>query len=82
MASAKNSDDGFEMFGARKSDIILKTDSKKCKVCKTGDLVSRPNLKEDCFMIYTRDGTVTGKHVEYRCNNRQGRPFLRLCVIG
>lgn len=62
----------LEVLGADESDIIvLRTDVKKCKVCRTGDLVARTDAKEDeKFMIYTRDGTVAAKHLEYRCNNR------------
>ena len=61
----------LEIFGAEKSEIILATSVKNCKVCKTGDVVLCPDTKkEDTFMLYTRGGTRTAKHLEYRCNNR------------
>ena len=61
----------LEMLGADESEITLQTNAKKCKVCKTGDVVPRLDDKEEeRFMVYTRDGTMTAKHVEYRCNNR------------
>ena len=62
----------LEHYGSEQSDIILRTDATKCKVCKTGDVTpSTDKKKEGTFMIYTRDGTSTAKHQEYRCNNRQ-----------
>ena len=65
-------DDELECYGSDNSDIVLKTNATKCKVCCTGDVVPCTDNKEvDVFMIYTRDGTRTGKHLEYRCNNRR-----------
>ena len=67
----KKDDIEVEKFGSNKSEIVLRTNAKKCKVCKTGDVVScSGNKEEDTFMIYTRDGTLAAKHLEYRCNNR------------
>ena len=67
--SQKN-DVELESHGAANLDIILETNAKKCKVCKTGDVVRCSAKSEDTFMIYTRDGTVKAKHIESRCNNR------------
>ena len=65
-------DDELEHYGSEQSDIILTTDATKCKVCKTGDVTPSPDKKkEGSFMIYTRDGTRTANHQEYRCNNKQ-----------
>ena len=57
---------------AEKSSIILKTDSRKCKVCKVGDevLVKKDATTNDTFIVYTRDGTQLACHQEYRCTNR------------
>ena len=65
-------DDQLECYGSDRSDLILRTNETKCKVCKTGDVVPCKDMKEeDVFMIYTRDGTLTAKHLEYRGNNRR-----------
>ena len=65
-------DADLECFGSETSDLILKTTASKCLVCHTGDVVQSPDIKEDdIFMIYTRDGTLVAKHLEYRCNNRR-----------
>ena len=61
----------LECYGSENSDIVLKTNTTKCKVCCTGDVVPCTDNKGDIFMIYTRDGTRAGKHLEYRCNNRR-----------
>ena len=67
--SQKN-DVELESLGAENFDTILETNVKKCKVCKTGDVVRCSAKSEDAFMIYTRDGTLRAKHIESRCNNR------------
>ena len=51
---------------------MLQTDAERCKVCGTGDVtVVNRDRSEESFVIYTRDGTVSGVHKEYRCNNRK-----------
>ena len=49
---------------------VLKTDFKKCLICKTGDIVekNRTNTK-DGFMVYGRQGSRPAMHVESRCNS-------------
>ena len=65
-------DDELVHYGSEQSDIILTTDATNCKVCKTGDVTPSPDKKkEGSFMIYTRDGTRTANHQEYRCNNKR-----------
>ena len=66
------SDTELERYGAEESGRVLKTDAKKCKVCGYGDVsVVTRDKNEESFVIYTRDGTVTGVHQEYRCNYRK-----------
>ena len=61
----------LEILGATNSDLVLQTDAVKCKVCGLGDVKPVKSEKEsDSFMIYTRDGTLIGTHIESRCNNR------------
>ena len=71
------SDKDLESYGSQESDIVLETSEKICKVCKTGNVVRCSNKVDDTFMIYTRDGTLLGHHVESRCNNR-----LKPCRAG
>ena len=49
---------------------VLKTNNKKCLICKTGDIVekNRSNTK-DGFMVYGRNGSRPAIHVESRCNS-------------
>ena len=56
---------------AEKSSIVLKTSATKCRVCKIGDVLPDPkNTKgEGKFIIYTRNGTFSGSHQTFRCNN-------------
>ena len=61
----------LEILGATNSDLVLQTDAVKCKVCGLGDVKPVKSEKESAsFMIYTRDGTLIGTHIESRCNNR------------
>ena len=65
-------DKEVELIGTEEVNKILKSDATKCKVCSTGEVVpvNRPELEDECFIVYTRDGTMTATHMEYRCNNR------------
>ena len=60
-----------EFDDAAHPDIILKTNAKKCKVCKVGDVIPDPKGTKDSgkFVIYTRNGTYAASHQTYRCNN-------------
>ena len=57
-----------EFFEAASSNIKLKTNSTKCKVCKSGDVLpeTKTNKSKDKFIIYTRNGTLRGTHITYR----------------
>ena len=57
-----------EFNEALASDITLKTDATKCKVCKVGDVVleSKKNKDDGNFLIYTRNGTLQSTHLTYR----------------
>ena len=57
-----------ELIGAEESNLVLKTNSTKCKVCMIGDVVpdEKENKVPDRFMVYTRDGTKIASHLTYR----------------
>ena len=59
----------LEEIGGERTEIILKTNENKCRVCDLGDVVHVKRDKES-ILIYTREGTKIGTHEEYRCNNR------------
>ena len=58
----------IESLGCLPSDICLSSSAVECEVCKTGTVVRVG--REASMVIYTRNGTVTAKHEEKRCNNR------------
>ena len=49
-----------------------KTDGKLCAVCGGGNVTAVLRKTEQSEMlVYTRNGIIKGKHLEYRCNSRR-----------
>ena len=61
-------DISLEAIGAKSSNIVLKSQQVKCKVCKTGNVVPEVKISKDkaSFFIYTRNGTLLASHETYR----------------
>ena len=61
----------WELQEVKTVDVILKTNIKKCLVCKIGDVIhhKRGDQKES-LVVYGRNGTYLATHAEYICNNR------------
>ena len=60
-----NVDDDLKLS---QTNIVLKTNVKKCKVCKTGDVIptDKSSKEQGTFFIYTRNGTLKATHESYR----------------
>ena len=51
--------------------IELKTSKVNCDYCQAPLEYIKRDKGSETFVIYTRDGTKLGKHLEYRCTNRK-----------
>jgi len=57
-------------------DITLESTLKTCKVCRVGNIspvLRNGKLNSTKIVIYTRDGTVNGHHLEKRCTKKSCR---------
>jgi hypothetical protein len=64
----------FELQGVPIIEHVLKTKLTTCRVGGVGEIVEEHNASKDKqdILVYGRNGTYKMKHLESRCNNRNG----------
>ena len=68
----QNDIEDWELEEFSDSTKEYKTDRKLCAVCGVGNVTAVLRKTEQSEMlVYTRNGIIKGKHLEYRCNSRR-----------